>query len=161
MEYITSRCPYCKKVVSHSNSFTKYSVGCPLRVCQYCGKTYIDPNCHELALKPYKPLNRLKCAFAAIICGIVAGFFVFLILTLFTAFSNIDLEHLYTIIPVSVGVVYGMLDLSFRLKNMDIENLARKRAWDESDARLRNYEYASLLNNSGIDVPKRYLKNHI
>jgi len=158
MEYITSRCPHCNAVVNKSNSLTKYSEGSPLRVCPRCGGQYIDPECHEPALVPYKPYGVVACVTTSLVSGVFCGFAVLLILYMIGYFGELyEVSSVHVVASVVVGGIIAVLSFVSRTKGLAKENQEKLRLWNESRERLMNRDYARLLKKSGFEVPAEYL----
>ena len=158
MEYITSRCPHCKAVVNKSNSLTKYSEGSPLRVCPRCGGQYIDPECHEPALDPYKPYGMLACIMTSLVGGAFCGFAALLIVYMIGYFGSLyEVGGVHVVVSVAIGAVYAVVTFALRFKGLETENQEKLRLWIESRERLMDPEYARLLKKAGFDVPEEYL----
>lgn len=158
MQYYTYKCPYCNKVVSRENSLTKDSSGCPLRVCPNCGKTYIDTNCDEPALRPYKPFGAVACIATAVAGGCFAGFGALLLIFAIGYFSGwYSVTSFHVWVSVAIGVAYCVFSFLFRYSNLKKENAEKLRLWKESESRLQNPEYARLLSRAGFPVPTKYL----
>lgn len=158
MQYYTYKCPYCNTAVSRENTLTKDSSGCPLRVCPNCGKTYVDTNCKEPALHPYKPFGLTACAVTAIVGALFAAFGVLLLIFAIGCFSGwYSIASVHVWISAALGGAYGIFSFLFRKKHLDEENAQKLKAWQESDARLQNPEYARTLKSAGFKVPTKYL----
>ena len=158
VQYYTYKCPYCNTVVSRENTLTKDSSGCPLRVCPNCGKTYVDTNCKEPALHPYKPFGLTACAVTAIVGALFAAFGVLLLIFAIGCFSGwYSIASVHVWISAALGGAYGIFSFLFRKKHLDEENAQKLKAWQESDARLQNPEYARTLKSAGFKVPTKYL----
>lgn len=158
VQYYTYRCPHCHAVVGRENSWTKGSEGCPLRTCPNCGKTYIDTNCEEPALRPYKPFGLVACAVTAIVGACAAALALMLLIFAvgyFSGWYGIAFVHVW--VSAALGGAYGVFSFLFRKKYLDEENAQKWKAWQESDARLQNPEYARILKNTGFRVPAKYL----
>lgn len=157
MEYITNRCPHCKKVVSRVNSLTRYSSGNPFRVCPHCGGTYVDTDCTEPALTKYKELGMTACIVVALFNWLFIAFGAMLVIAIgyFGSFYEFDVLHLY--LSVGIGAVAAIWLFKSKRAGLKEENKERYRLWQESDARLRNYEYACALKKAGFKVPQEYL----
>ena len=127
MQYYTYKCPYCNKVVSRENSLTKDSSGCPLRVCPNCGKTYIDTNCDEPALRPYKPFGAVACIATAVAGGCFAGFGALLLIFAIGYFSGwYSVTSFHVWVSVAIGVAYCVFSFLFRYSNLKKENAPQK-----------------------------------
>lgn len=159
MEYITSKCPHCKRVVKHTNSLTKYSSGSPLRTCPYCGNPYIDPDCEEPALSPYKPLGLTACIGTAVVSGLFFGVATILIIFAVGYLGGLyNIEKVHAAISSVLGIIWCILSFAFKYKGLKTENRERRRLWEESDVRLQNLEYAEMLKDAGFKVPEKYLR---
>lgn len=160
MQYYTYKCPYCNMVVSRENTLTKDSSGCPLRTCPNCGKMYIDTNCDEPALRPYKPFGLVACFVTAIIGAWFVGFGALLLIFAIGYFSGwYSITDFHVKIAIAIGGAYGIFSFLFRAINLKKENAEKLRKWKESEARLQNPEYANLLCRSGFPVPTKYLRS--
>lgn len=143
-------CPYCKHHLSSTNHPNSY--GTPLKLCPKCGKTYLDSYCTEHALKEYRPVTPLKRALSA-------GF-----LSLFPAallgalVSGIAQSNSAFWLPFGIAFLAFWIFLFARAaRNRERIEQRRLKEWQESDKRLRDPSYATILENFGYKVPSRYL----
>ena len=158
--YYTYKCPHCHAVVSHENSLTKGSQGCPLRTCPNCGKPYIDTNCDEPALRPYKPFGLFACIMTSIVGSWFVGFGALLLIFAVGYFSGwYSVTDFHMWIAVVIGGAYGIFSFCFRVANLKKENEEKFKKWKESEKRLQDPNYANLLCRAGFPVPAKYLNN--
>lgn len=158
MEYITSRCPHCQEVVKRANSITRYSEGSPVRVCPRCGKQYIDPDCHEPALIPYKPYGTIACIMTSLVHGAYSFIAVLLVVFMVGYFGNLyTVSGAHAVASAAIGCAVAVFSFFSRIKGLAAENEEKLRLWKESRARLMNPEYAKLLKQAGFKVPIEYL----
>ena len=73
----------------------------------------------------------------------------------FSGWYGIAFVHVW--VSAALGGAYGVFSFLFRKKYLDEENAQKWKAWQESDARLQNPEYARILKNTGFRVPAKYL----
>lgn len=150
MPYIY-QCPYCKSNRQvKPDSLTTY--GNPFRECSKCQKTYIDPYCKELALKPYQPHSKFTLFFSNFFSAIGLD----VIITVIVMF--ISQSELITGITLGIAfpVCWVLLFLHALWKRKKIEQ-NHLELWKASEKRLQNQKYAALLANLDYPVPKHYL----
>lgn len=162
MTYYKFKCPHCGKVVARENSLAADKSGCPFRTCPNCGKTYIDNHCLEPALRPYKERGILYCIGLSLLGGILFGFGVTLLFVLIAELAGVlsDYSWEYGVIWLVAAVLIFVLCLIKLLNTREKNNKAEYKAWLESDARLRNVEYAKILKQAGFKVPEHYFWDH-
>ena len=152
MTYYTTKCPHCGKIIKFY-SRQKYSSGCPFKECTRCGKVYVDPNCYEPALKPYKQPTKLTYVFAAILLSLV---FSSLPILLLLSFSTLSAKNNTILCGVVFLVIFSITFYSLLSKSKKTEQELFAE-WTLSDSRLRNPQYAMELKNAGFKVPEKYL----
>ena len=148
----TTLCPHCHRPLKLSASLGDlYSEGCPVKKCPHCLDLYIDRHCREQAFKPYRKIHYLFNVFCSFCWAILITPFSFpLVLKLFSAkYSFPALIGYFFIVLVLFWILHCWLD------HKDAEN--SRKLWDESDARLRDKDYAKMLAMEGFRVPARYL----
>ena len=75
MTYTNKRCPHCRKTyesyTNHTKRLSNHS-GSPFLTCKFCGKTFVDTDIKEPALKPYsdRGYSILNC-FLGFLCRLL------------------------------------------------------------------------------------------
>jgi len=150
-------CPYCKQLLGTPERPNSY--GSPLKNCPTCGKTYIDSYCAEPAFFEFRSYSLKQHLGSATLLSWTLAFIVTAIIFVFTAIFGFY-DHAETICLTSLGITFPLFWLIIFFTNMRnrkrLDKTKRKK-WQESDLRLRNSEYASILKNFGYNVPPRYL----
>ena len=120
--------------------------------CSRCGKKFFDPQSKELAFTPYEPLTISGHMLRSLYTAVGSCVFPPLILTLFV--KN-DFSVIWALC-ISAAFIF-LLSLFFRLLTRKNIEKRRRETWDESDRRLRDLSYATLLKQAGWYIPGRYL----
>lgn len=159
MTYYKFKCPHCGKTVGRASSLDVNTYGCPLRTCPNCGKIYIDSHCKEPALYSYKEGGIVSCIVHSIIVALFGAMAVFIVCGIVTAVTDSFYKAIEPIVWIMLGafIAFFAVNLVYEVKHLKTSNEDALRAWKESDARLRNIEYARLLKDAGFKVPKTYL----
>lgn len=143
-------CPYCARHVKTTSSPVYY--GSLLKNCPKCGETYLDPYGKELALKDYHPHSVPKLLISNLSIGSGSAVIIAVIVGLITKNAPVSL------LIWGIGtLVFGLLWFFHSMLARDKEESSRLKQWQESDLRLQNAAYATLLKHYGYDVPARYL----
>ena len=145
------KCPHCGHVLKASKFVS--SEGSPIKTCSACGRTYIDTNCYEPALKLYKPSSLGGDVGLSLFAAVLLSFPAFIV-SYFVTDANVSKTFIYT--GVCAAVLF-LMSLFIMIRNRESSDAARKASWEASDKRLQNTQYALLLDSHGFDVPKRYL----
>lgn len=143
------QCPYCKIILKGSDRAPAF--GPLLGTCHHCGKHFLDPQAKELAFQPYEPLNLARHMLRSLMYAIVFGGFPPLLLTAFPQY-----QPLFSHALISAAAIF-LLSLSIRLLRREKIEKDRHALWLESDRRLRDPKYATLLAQHGLPVPPNYL----
>lgn len=143
-------CPHCRRVTETTNHPVSY--GSPLRTCAHCGKAYIDPNCTEPALRDYVPCPSRPQLLRSLTGGITCSGLIAIVTALISQNDRLGLLIWAVGSPILFLTIFCCLRLTQRKREP-----RRLRVWVESDQRLRDPEYASILANYGYRVPSRYL----
>lgn len=151
MTYYTSKCPHCGAYIKIM-SRTKYSHGSPFKICNKCGQTYVDPNCYEEALKPYKKSSKFKYGILSFIVSIFISGPIFLVLA---NISSLSIQNAGIISGVAFLLIFVLI-LSKMLSNYETTEAEVLKEWQESDRRLKNPDYVKALVKAGFDVPETY-----
>ena len=156
MRYTTKKCPNCKYVIQRHkpNLGTKY--GCPIKTCPCCGKNYIDDDYEEYAAiiekdnirQSIEKSHRRSIPLMALFyigCGGVI-----------ISILNID-NFLVFFLIIVVGIAVSAYQNTPSESEIEREVERKSAIWEESNARLRNRQYAEFLDKRGFTVPLRYL----
>jgi len=153
------KCPYCRKTYETYTTYTKADhnhEGSPFITCRSCGKTFIDKEIKEPALKPYtgKGYELWRCFFA--------GFMPFGMLFIFATLYLITEEEKTTwgYIISSVLILIYILFTTYVIKNRKKAQEMGRIEYLESVDRLKDPEYAQALKDAGFKVPEQYLVNN-
>lgn len=156
MTHYTVKCPHCKYLLRA----TKTASGSPFGICPKCGQPYIDRDCYEPALKPYKKqttfqLLGISAWFSILVSfGVMAVYYVLVSMSTEVDFSNTIAGGLF-IASFCVATFFVFKKLNESRGEDDARALEE---WKASDARLQNKEYALSVAKLGFDVPDRYLQ---
>ena len=145
-------CPHCRyplKVMARTPN--TYSEGCPLKKCPRCQNTYLDMRCKEPALAPYRKINFFKNIFYGLAFGMGSSLFAFFAIAILAPEEYITVLLLSYFLIATIAI-FGLICWGENKNSAYFQKL-----WKESDARLRNVEYAKMLANAGFQVPKHYL----
>lgn len=158
--YTHKRCPHCGKLYetysTHTKNFSNHS-GSPFLTCKFCGKTFVDKDIKEPALKPYSDsgFSIFNCIFAFFWPFGVAG----IILTGCTISPETS--------SVGVGIAALIVDAIYLLltghsiKNRKQLQKENKQEYEQSLERLKKPQYAMALKKAGFKVPEQFLKENI
>ena len=150
-------CPHCGKSYEHYTTITKHQTlheGCPFKTCMYCGKTFIDKDIKEPALKPYseKGLGIINCFFVGLVPFGIIG-----ILATIGLLRNETNSIGIIIFTIIIDLIYIAITV-FTIVNRKKAIAENKKKYKESYQRLKNRDYAIALKNSGYKVPDKFLK---
>ena len=145
------QCPYCK-TDWHVKSDSLISYGSPLKACSKCQKIYIDPHCEEPALTPYRPYSKLRLFSGNLFSAIGLS----VIITVIAIFATNSERITGITFGISFPICWLLLFLRSLRNREKIERIRRER-WNDSDKRLRQPQYATLLANLDYKVPSHYL----
>lgn len=143
-------CPHCDALIESTNHPVSY--GNPIKICPKCRRQYIDPNCTEPALRPYKPLSvthRLKASLSG---GFAFAGFVAILVYFITKDNRLGL----TIWGIGTPLCW-LFSFLLSLHTQKKREKGRYQRWQESNQRLRNPKYAYSLKYYGYHVPAQYL----
>lgn len=145
-------CPYCRHPIQLMvRSHETYSEGCPLKRCPHCRNQYLDMRCKEPALMPFAKIHYFKNLLYGLSLSIGLSFFATIVIIICAPEEYVTRILLSFFILVTIAS-YGLLCWGEN-KNAAFFEMR----WKESDARLRNEEYAKMLANAGFHVPSHYL----
>lgn len=132
--------------------------GSPIRVCPTCHTQYVDRAYREIAVDGLTESDRNpKASFrdAFIMLAVALGLAVLLFVG-YVYGRRLYLGILVIDVLLWLGVGYSVSDTIKKKTGKKEEELARLRA--ESEARLRDPEYARTLQKLGYSVPEEYLQ---
>ncbi len=145
------KCSGCgKKLLTYDNyGFKRYKS--PLKKCKKCGKMYIDPRCHEIAIEgmPSDEFSVTSYLFLIIFGGLIVWRGVYL-------FKRIQIgvpDEMQWFMPAvfiimgAVCVIGGIGEIIFIKTGGKTRKFERLRI--ESEERLRDNSYAELLRDLG------------
>lgn len=155
-QQIGGYCPYCgAKIKNYVEN--KWLYGCPLRVCEKCGEKYIDRRYHEIALEGYQPgaLSVKRDLKLLLICAallLASGGMLYYELN----FSSYYHPMLLFLVPMGIlAVIFTLTDI-IRIKT-GAKEIALEKLKAESEERLGNTVYARQLQETGYNVPDRFI----
>ena len=152
MTYVTTKCPHCGEYIKvFSNQKTSH--GCPFKTCSNCGNIYVDKNCYEQALYPYKKSSKSSYTASALFVAFAIAIMPFVAIAYFS-----DLN--FTLAGAISGVIFLLSFIYFYRSghsNYEANEARILKEWQESDKRLKNPEYADALVKAGFNVPETYL----
>ena len=145
------KCPHCGYTLKASRFVS--SSGCPIKKCPSCNGEYIDRNCYEPALEPFKEDTIITEIGLSLFASAIFSFLPFVI---FAFVTDLDFAKTgrYTAIAFLVIFVICLIRM---ILNRAISSKQRRIAWEESDKRLQDMNYAVKLKYYGFNVPKKYL----
>lgn len=155
--YTRKKCPHCGVTYESYNTYTKqYSTGSPFISCKHCGKTFVDRDIKEPALKPYSDNNIsvINCIFAFFMPFGALGIFLSI-----CAYNYRPTSVILWVIACIADLIYILLTAYcvINRKKLQQENYQE---YQRSLNRLQNKEYAQALKNAGFDVPLHFLKTY-
>lgn len=159
MQEVKIRCKKCgKKLLTYSQgSFRRYKS--PIKTCKKCGTRYVDPRCHEIAIEGIP-----KDTFS------ILSYVIMLIIGLLIGYRGIHLfgmrqlgmpQNTQWLLPVvfmiggiimAFGGIVEIIAIKTGIKARKFEKLKR-----ESELRLRDKNYAYMMQNLGYQVPEEFL----
>lgn len=156
MTHYTVKCPHCKYLLRA----TKTASGSPFGTCPRCGQPYIDRDCYEPALKPYKKQTTFQLLWASALGAFLFGAGVMMVYYILVSLSS-EMNFNNTIAGGLFVSSFCAATIFIYKKFNESRNEDDARAleeWKASDARLQNKEYALSVAKLGFDVPDRYLQ---
>lgn len=154
MTYTTKRCPHCDHIITFMDS-TKHRYGSPFRICNKCGKMYIDKSFQEMAFlseKKYTPPRIDPWT----IMGYLGG--IFLLIVGGISYSRYGIYDL-TLLFLFSGLLFLAINIYSTIS--DIRNYKHRCHLYEEELsnslrRVTNPDYLKALINIGYKVPKEY-----
>lgn len=149
-------CSECeKKLMTYdSTSFKRYKS--PVKKCKKCGKLYIDPRCHELAIEGIpSDVFSVKSYIILIIFGILLlwrGIYLLSQIQLGVPRETQWLMPAVIIIFGAVCIIGGIAEI-ISIKT-GLKEKRYNRLCMESAERLKNADYVNTLRNLGVDIPE-------
>lgn len=156
MTHYTVKCPHCKYLLRA----TKTASGSPFGTCPRCEQPYIDRDCYEPALKPYKKQTTFQLlwisAWGAFFFGVGVMMVYYILVSLSSEmnFNNAVAAGLF----VSAFCAATIFIFKKFNESRNEDDARALEEWKASDARLQNKEYALSVAKLGFDVPDRYLQ---
>lgn len=155
MGYSEMNCPHCGAVNREHCNIWMYDS--PIKACKKCEKKYVDKRFKELAIEQENGLsvsikNNVKLALIFMI--FLMGAVILLLYQHFMGYKY-SLEGIFIVI-ISILAVLGCTIQIIRIKS-GIQNKVNEKYRQESEIRLKNYNYAHELASMGYDVPDKYL----
>ena len=145
-------CPHCHYSLQFMvRTPSTYSKGCPIKICPNCHKKFMDMRCKEQALRPYHKIDYFMNLFYSLCISVGGSIFAFFAIAIIAEEEKATTAFMIYFI-VATFIPYLLMCIT-QNKNSDYF----MKLWQESDARLRNVEYAKMLANAGFKVPKHYL----
>ena len=157
MQYVTKKCPHCRKPLSVMKPANIVEYGQIITKCQFCGGLIIDKSVKEAALDTDSAFDIVKpiyfstvfYAFGLIILG-------FTPLLLFN--DSVDLwKVVLLIITISAAIYFAIKMVVDDYKKFDSRLEEMENEIEESRNRLLNYKYALTLKQYGYSIPDEFL----
>lgn len=130
--------------------------GKTIKTCAACHTKYVDVDCYEPALKNYDDYYAeiiVYLVFAELLIALDCGIVAVIINIILSVLLNIEMiPMLFWITFIATLALLTVYEVYSNKKSGGLRKL-----WEESDARLKNVDYAIMLANYGFDVPERYL----
>lgn len=159
MQEITIICKICnKKLYTYSQvSFRHYKS--PVKKCPKCGTAYSDYRCHELAIEGIpEDAFRIKKLIALMVIGFLVTYRGYYLMGMHQL--NIP-ENSQWFLPVSFMLLGGCTILGAVIDMIWIISGAKRKHYEcllmESEKRLKDAEYVSILQKLGYTIPEKYL----
>lgn len=141
-------CPHCKHRLAIRNASER--TGYPIMTCSKCGKTCVDPFTKEPAFEPY--FDAPKGFFAQLPFSLLLlGWIALSCLVGWLAGGSLNRSALSFVLVIWLLFTLWLLWPKKKAQQKEFN------AWQESDKRLRNGQYATSLHLFGFDVPPYYL----
>lgn len=154
MTHYTVKCPHCKGILRT----TKTDNGSPFRKCPHCGQPYIDNECYEQALKPYKKESKVKTVLKGVIAAAFFAAIPFGIAAAIIVFGDFNIsDSIAFVVYLIAFFILSPIFIHMFLKSYDEDEEARYKAWVASDQRMRDIAYARAVKKLGFKVPEYYL----
>jgi hypothetical protein len=147
MRYTRKSCPHCGTSYSFDQGDT-YTYGSPIRICQFCHRTFIDNDYIEIAISGVRWVDKLKISPQALFILFGGS-----IIT-FCGFATNEEMFLIFGIPMLLFSVCNIIS-EYRNHSKRIKFLEDEAA--KSEQRLTNPDYALALKNLGYKVPGKFL----
>lgn len=159
MNNIVIKCGGCQKKLLTYNSRSPKRYKGLVESCKKCGKKYIDPRCHEIALWgiPEDVFDTKQYFF-------LLAFGAFILYRGYYLFGRHQLgtpDEMQWIMPAFLSV-FGIVSIVssivqiVRIKTGAVQKKFEKyRA--ESEARMEDKSYLYILSDLGVNIPERYL----
>ncbi len=155
--YTYKKCPHCGKTYESYSTYTKNfqgHSGSPFITCRSCGRTFVDKEIKEPALKPYtgEGFELWRCFFAFLMPFGLLG-----ILALVCAINSEEYAFAASIFSIIFFGIYIALT-TYTIRNRVKFIAEDRKEYFQSEKRLQNPLYAKALKDAGFDVPKKYLE---
>lgn len=156
MSYVLN-CASCgKKLLEYEPNSVKY--GDPIRCCKKCGREYLDPRYHELAIVGF-PQTSFKIL-PDMILLIVGGLFVWRGIYLYGMKQLNSPEETQWLLPTIILLLGAVMAVAAIVDMIRILTGSKRRKYErlmeESHKRLLDPEYARKLSGLGYPVPDGY-----
>ena len=152
MTHYKVKCPHCKAVLR----YTKTASGSPFGTCPKCGQPYVDRECYEPALKPYKKETTASLLASSVFVGSLFSFMPLAFYYICSAARGFSGAKALIVYAVAFCIITGYIFIRMN-KSRDEDDARALKEWEASDARLQNKEYALAVKKLGFDVPDKYL----
>lgn len=152
MTHYKVKCPHCKTVLRYS----KTASGSPFGTCPKCGQPYVDRECYEPALKPYKKETTASLLALSVFVGSLFSFGALMFYYICSAARGVSGAEALIVYAVAFCIITGYIFIRMN-KSRDEDDARALKEWEASDARLQNKEYALAVKKAGFDVPDKYL----
>lgn len=155
MTYVTKKCPYCKHAYQVLKTGDQRVYGCPLKICETCGKAFWDTDIKEPALHGYKNAyeTRKKVTFG-ITLALYTPFSILILVGSIWALFYGEMIGVFGII-MGAGIIWAIIaEIKQKIDDKNRQDIIIKRQQDEYDQsleRLKNTSYLeALANHDGL-----------
>lgn len=164
MFYKTKLCPNCHKSIQIMQPDRGPNYGSPLRVCPFCGATYVDNDFIELALKDPKKSFKRKSIIGRLAHVLLSSIIIWTILWIACLFlsekagltvltdTNGSIAWIFAIAIVISAALFGPTPKRMEKDSENLENI-----WQTSFTRLKSSYYRENLQRAGIPIPNEII----
>ena len=156
MVYHTKSCPHCGFHYSIMQPAKSGFYGSPFRTCSICRKSFIDKDYREIAVSGIRSVDTQRVSTSTALLSIFPA--LFFAAGLYCCFS-VGFSPSSVLITAGGAVVLAIVIwLMFsEARGYEQRQQYLKQESEQSEARLRNPEYALALKKLGYHVPEKYL----
>lgn len=156
--YVVS-CSGCGKRLLTYSKTSRIRYKSPISSCKHCGAVYADPRCRELAVEGLLPDTfSINPRLIQIVLGGLITYRGYYLLGMRQLDSPECTQWLMPTVFIIMGVILligAIIDIIAIKSGLKAKKYDR--LMQESEIRLRDSEYARLMQQLGYDVPEKYL----